>query len=254
MEAILTSATQPAENRRFYVWTAAVFVLIAFGGFTPTYWAPVAKGTFQAPPILHVHGLLLFSWTLFYFVQTTFVASGRIASHRAWGLFGIALFTALVCSIVATKITIMRLDTAHGMGPASRRFAAVAFLALPMMIGLFATAIANIQRPEIHKRLMYTLMASMMTPAIARVFIAVLVPGGADLSGPPPVFVAIPPALVAFLMIIVAMIYDWRTRGRPHKAYIYGGLAVLLETGLELPISNTEAWMSIATSLERLAG
>jgi len=254
VEATLTSAIRSTESRRFYVWTAAVFVLIAFGGFTPSYWAPVARGTFQAPPIIHIHGLLLFSWTLFYFVQTTFVASGRIGSHRAWGLFGIALFTALVCSIMVTKITTMRLDAAHGMGPASRRFTAVTFLALPMMIGLFATAIANIHRPEIHKRLMYTLMASMMTPAVARVFIAVLVPAGAGLSGPPPVFVAIPPTLVAFLMIIVAMIYDWRTRGRPHKAYIYGGLVVLLETCLEWPISNTQAWMSIATSLEHLAG
>jgi hypothetical protein len=254
VEATLTGASQHAENRRFYTWTAAVFVLIAFGGFTPTYWAPVLNGTFQAPPILHVHGFLLFSWTLFYLVQTTFVASGRIKSHRSWGLFGIALFTALVCSIIATKITIMRLDTAHGMGPAGRRFAAVAFLALPMMIGLFATAIANIHRPEIHKRLMYTLMASLMTPAIARVFITVLVPGGAASSGPPPVFVAIPPALVAFLMIIVAIIHDWRTRGRPHKAYIYGGLVFLLETGLELPVSNTQEWMSIATALEHLPG
>ena len=60
--------------------------------------------------------------------------------------------------------------------------------------------------------------------------------------------------MIVVVMIIVAMIYDWRTRGRPHKAYIYGGLAVLLETGLELPISNTEAWMSIATSLEHLPG
>lgn len=254
MEATLTGRAQRAESRRFYVWTAAVFVLIAFGGFTPTYWAPVVSGTFQAPPILHVHGILLFSWTLFYFVQTTFVASGRVASHRAWGLFGIALFTALVCSIIATKITLMRLDDAHGMGPAGRRFAAVAFLALPMMIGLFATAIANINRPEIHKRLMYTLMASMMTPAIARVFIAVLVPGGSALSGPPPVFFAIPPTLVAFLLIIVAMVYDWRTRGRPHKAYVYGGAVVLLETALELPISATQVWMSIATSLQHLAG
>src|SRR5438876_6772890 len=45
---------------------AGVFVLMAFGGFTPTYWARVASGTFHGPPILHIHGALLFSWTLFY--------------------------------------------------------------------------------------------------------------------------------------------------------------------------------------------
>lgn len=254
MEATLGSgAAVDSGTRRFYFWTAAIFVLIAFGGFSPSYWAQLANGTFQAPPIVHIHGILLFSWTLFYFVQTALAASGRISSHRAWGLAGISLFTLLVCSIIATKITLMRLDDAHGMGDVSRRFAAVAFLALPLMIGLFATAIANIRRPEIHKRLMYLLMAAMMTPALARVFLAVLAPAGA-LSGPPPVFVAIPPALVAFLMVIVAMVYDWRTRGRPHKVYVYGSAAILLETFVQLPISGTQTWMNIANLLEHLPG
>ena len=61
MEATLTEgATVRAEKRRFYVWTAAIFVLIAFGGFMPTYWTRILNGTFQAPNILHVHGALLF--------------------------------------------------------------------------------------------------------------------------------------------------------------------------------------------------
>ncbi len=242
------------ESRRFYVWTAGIFVLIAFGGFTPTYWAPLVSGRFHAPPILHVHGLLLFSWTLFYFLQTWFVASGRTLSHRSWGLFGIALFSVMVCSIIATRVTLLRLEDAHGVGEAGKRFSAVALLALPMMIGLFATAIANIRKPEVHKRLMYVLMASMMTPAIARVFLTLLAPPGAAEGGPPPPFVAVPPALVAFLMIIVAVVHDWRTRGRPHKVYIYGGLLVLLETFAVVPISGTEWWLSVATSVEHLFG
>jgi hypothetical protein len=242
-----------AETRRFYVWMAGIFVLIAFGGFTPTYWARMAGGTFHAPPIVHVHGFLLFSWTLFYFLQTALVASGRTSAHRGWGLGGIALFSFLICSIIATSITIMKLDDAHGMAAESRRFAAVTFLALPLMIGFFAAAIANVRRPEIHKRLMYVLMASMMTPAIARVFLTLLAPPGAA-DGPPPPFVAVPPAIVATLLIVVAIVYDWRTRGRPHQVYIYGGLIVLLETFLQVPISGTQAWLSAAAFLEHLAG
>jgi hypothetical protein len=42
-------------------------------------------------------------------------------------------------------ITVLRLDDAHGMGDASRRFSLVTFLALPLMLGLFGTAIANIR-------------------------------------------------------------------------------------------------------------
>lgn len=254
MEAILNSgAAARSDTRRFHLWMAGVFVLIAFGGFTPTYWMRIAHGNLHAPPIMHIHGILLFSWTLFYFLQTALVAAGRTPAHRAWGLVGISLFSVLVCSIIATRVTFMRFEDAHGMGDASLRFSAVAFVALPLMIGLFATAIANVRKPEVHKRLMYVLMASMMTPALARVFLTLLAPAGAA-DGPPPPFVAIPPAMVASLLIVVAMVYDWRTRGRPHKVYVYGGLLVVLEPFLVLPISSSQIWMSIGRFLEHLGG
>ena len=254
MEATLTDGTAVrTDSRRFHLWMAGVFVLIAFGGFIPTYWAKLASGTFHAPPLLHVHGFLLFTWTLFYFTQTAWIASGRTATHRAWGLAGISLFSVLVCAIIATRIATLRLDDAHGMGDAGRRFSAVVFVALPVMIGLFAAAIANVRKPETHKRLMYVLMASMMTPAIARVFLTYLAPAGAA-EGPPPAFVSVPPGLVATLLIVVAIVYDWRTRGRPHKAYIYGGLLVLGELFLAVAVAGTETWMNIARSLEHIAG
>jgi hypothetical protein len=254
VEATLTDG--PAvrtDSRRFHLWMAGVFVLIAFGGFIPTYWAKLASGTFHAPPLVHVHGFLLFTWTLFYFTQTAWIASGRTATHRAWGLAGISLFSVLICAIIATRIATLRLDDAHGLGDASRRFSAVVFVALPVMIGLFAAAIANVRKPETHKRLMYVLMASMMTPAIARVFLTYLAPAGAA-EGPPPPFVSVPPGVVATLLIVVAIVYDWRTRGRPHKAYIYGGLLVLGEIFLAVGVAGTEAWMNIARSLEHIAG
>ena len=87
MNATVASALSVrTESRSFYVWMAGAFLLIAFGGFTPTYWAKVAAGTFHAEPIIHIHGILLFTWTCFFFVQTALVASGRILDHRAWGL------------------------------------------------------------------------------------------------------------------------------------------------------------------------
>src|SRR5450755_274486 len=83
------------HKNRFYVWMAGVFVLIAFGGFIPTYWSRLATGSFSGAPVHHVHATLFFTWTLFFFVQTVWVAAGRIADHRAWGLAGISLATAM---------------------------------------------------------------------------------------------------------------------------------------------------------------
>lgn len=50
-----------AEGRYFYVWMAAGFVLVAFGGFSLTYWVPMVVGTFHAAPIIHIHGMLMFT-------------------------------------------------------------------------------------------------------------------------------------------------------------------------------------------------
>ena len=91
------------DTTRFYFRMAIVFVLIAFLGFTPTYWARVASGTFSAPPIVHVHGALLFSWTLLYLAQASLIASGNVRLHQSVGLIGIALFSVMCCSIVATE-------------------------------------------------------------------------------------------------------------------------------------------------------
>jgi hypothetical protein len=253
MEATVVGATVRTQSRStFYVWMAGIFVLIAFGGFTPTYWSKVATGTFHASPIVHIHGILLFSWTCFFFVQTALVASGRILDHRAWGLAGISLFSFMMCWILVTEATVLKRDEALGFGEAGRRFAAVTLLAWPLMAGFFTLAIVKIKKPEVHKRLMLMLMIGMMTPAIARVFITLFAPPG--LAGPPPPFVSVPPGLVADLLLVVAMVHDWRTRGRPHPVYVYGGLVSLAEQLLTVPIASTAAWMSIARAFQNLAG
>ena len=91
------------ESRYFYLWMAGTFVVIAFGGFSPTYWAPMAAGTFHGPPIIHIHGLLMFTWTCFFFVQTALVASGHTMQHRSWGLAGISLFSVLAVGILGSS-------------------------------------------------------------------------------------------------------------------------------------------------------
>jgi hypothetical protein len=241
-----------AESRNFYVWMASAFVLIAFGGFTPTYWTKVATGTFHAEPIIHIHGILLFTWTCFFFAQTALVASGRTLDHRAWGLAGISLFSIMMCSILVGEAAVLKRYDALGRGDAARRFAAVTLCAWPLMAAIFTLAIVNIRKPQVHKRLMLLLMVGIMTPALARVFLTLFAPPGA--VGPPAPFVSIPPGLVADLLLVVAIVHDWRTRGRPHPVYIYGGLALVAQQVLTVPLSSTSAWMHIAKAFQSLAG
>jgi hypothetical protein len=252
MEAVANASVMRSESRNFYVWMAGGFLLVAFGGFVPTYWAKMATGTFHAEPIIHIHGALLFSWTCFYFVQTALVAAGRTLKHRAWGLAGISLFTAMMCSILLGQEAVLARNTALGYGDAALRFSAVTLLAWPLMAVFFTLAVVKIRQPESHKRLMTLLMIGMMTPAIARLFLTFFAPPG--LVGPPPPFVATPPGLVADLFLVVAIVRDWRLFGRPHPVYVYGGIVLVTQQLLTAPIAATATWMHIAKAFESLAG
>jgi hypothetical protein len=255
MDVTLSSGVASrGESRRFHLWMAGLFVVFAFGGFVPTYWAKVVSGTFLMPPVVHIHGALLFSWCLLYFAQSAWIASGRTAMHRAWGTAGIALFTAVICSILVTKVVLMRLDEARGYGEAGRRFSAVAICSLPIMVTLFIAALANVRKPDVHKRLMYSMMCGLMIPAFARVCILLLAPPGALDAGPPPPFVVIAPTTIAAMLIVVGWIHDWRTLGHLHKASVMGGLTVVLGTLAIVPFAYTDVWMRMARALQALGG
>jgi len=92
---------------------------------------------------------------------------------------------------------------------------------------------------------------SILDAAVARWFLTFLAPPGP--AGPPPVIVTIPPALIAYLLLVAAMVFDWRTRGRPHRVYVIGGIALVAVKILNLPISTTHAWHSIAGGILAMA-
>lgn len=246
------AATARSDTRWFYVWMAGVCVLIAFGGFVPTYWSRLATGTFGGAPILHIHGALFFAWTLFFLLQTTLVALGRTPDHRAWGLAGISLATAMACSVVLAAINSMRVADTIGMVEQARRFSFVSLSGVVLFAGFLTLAIVHVRRSEWHKRLMLLAMIPLMHAATARVFMTLFAPP--DAKGPPPVFVSIPPGVAVDLLIVAAMVYDWRTRGRPHGVYLAGGALLLANQLLAVPLSATPAWMSIARAVQGLAG
>ena len=239
-------------DRRFYVWMAGIFVLIAFGGFIPTYWAKLAAGTFGGAPVLHIHGALFFAWTLFFFMQTALVASGRTPDHRAWGLAGISLATAMCISVLLGAINSMRVAESIGMADAARRFSIVSLGNLLLFAAFFCAAIINVRRSAVHKRLMIAAMIPLMHAATARVFMVLFAPPGQ--AGPPPVFVSVPPAICVDLLLVAAMVHDWRSRGKPHPVYLICGALLLANQLLAIPISGTGAWMAVATWVQHLAG
>ena len=129
--------------------------------------------------------------------------------------------------------------------PSPREFVAT-LLSLPLMItGLLGFGIANVNKPEIHKRLMLLASFVVLTPALARI-VQLIAPamsrlGRNDLAG-----------LASDALILIAIFYDIETRGRPHQAYLIGGACVLLIQIATLSVRTTEGWFSFTSWLASL--
>jgi hypothetical protein len=240
-----------SHARYFYFYMALSCMAVAFLGFAPTYWLPMATGSFPPMPVIHFHGMLFFVWTLYFAFQTWLAASGRIARHRTIGMIGVSLATAMTIFGFLAAVNAMKRAAALGLADAGIAFVIVPLSGILFFAVVFTLAVAATRRPETHKRLMLLAAISILDAAVARWFLTFLAPPGA--VGPPPVEVTIVPALVACLLLVVAIVFDWRTRGRPHPVYIYGGAALVAVKLLNLPISTTSAWHSFAGGILALA-
>ncbi len=235
----------------FYFYMALACMAVAFVGFAPTYWLPLASRSFSASPVIHFHGLLFFAWTLYFAFQSWLAASGKIVRHRAIGMIGVSLATAMTIFGFLVSVNVMKRSAAVGQTDAGIAFAIVPLSGILFFAVVFALAIAAVRRPETHKRLMLLAGISLLDAAVARWFLTFLAPPGP--VGPPPVFVTIPPAFVAYLLLVVAMVFDWRTRGRPHPVYVYGGAALIAVKLSNWPVSVTPLWHSFAGGILAMA-
>jgi hypothetical protein len=257
---MVAMALNPVRQKAgyFYVWMAGFCVLIAFGAFAPTYWLQLPAGTFVGSPLLHLHATLFFAWVLFLLSQTALAANGQLDHHRAWGLLGISLATAMVVIGLAVALNTLTRALAAGYGDSAFAFFIVAVSAIGLFAGFIVAAIANIQRPQAHKRLMLLATISLLQAAIARVFFVLATGGGPGLrpglGHPPPVYISTLPSLILELMIVAGIVYDWRTRGRPHPVWLIGAAVMTTVILLRGPLSGTPAWLAFADAMAHIAG
>lgn len=256
-DAVNRTVSERRPRSRFYLGLTIVCAAIAIGGFAPSYWLQLPAGTFKGPPLLHIHGALATGWVLFLISQSMLVNRGSLAQHRAWGLFGISLASVLtvVAVIVAIESMITKLD--QGQGNPVRAFLIVPLSGILMFAGFTAAAVANIRRPEWHRRFMIVGTVALLGAAMARVFFFFAVGGGPGVrpglvGGPPPPAMPMVSGLLLQLILVAGMVHDKRRKGRVHPAWIYGFAIMTAVTLLRVPIGKTDFWFAIANWLGRI--
>lgn len=233
--------------RKFYVVMACIAALIAAIGFSRRYFIAMAAGTLHVPAIVHFHALITFAWVAFFILQTTLVATGRTPLHRSLGMAGIALGTLLVFTATEIAVLLLARELRGGGPPFLREFVADLLSWALLTAGLFGTSIAFVSKPEVHKRLM--LLATFVILAAAFARIIQLVDGDMtrlqrnDLA-----------SLPVDMLVLIAILFDWRTRGKPHPAYLWGAAAIILVQVATLLLRTTPFWSNATDWLAGLVG
>jgi len=129
-------ATDP--TRYFYFYMALSCTAVAFLGFAPTYFLPLAKGSLSATPVIHVHGIIFFAWSLFFVFQSWLAASGRITRHRSVGMIGISLATAMTIFGFFVGVSAMKRSAAIGQADEGIAFAIVPWSGILFFAVVFA--------------------------------------------------------------------------------------------------------------------
>jgi hypothetical protein len=156
--------------------------------------------------------------------------------------------------ILGTLVTLNSLTTAEAVGVGARgeAFVIAPLAGIVAFAVLIALAIANISRPEIHKRLMVLSMIAILDAPLGRPFMVFVFTGLPP--GPPPLWALLPAYAVTDLFLAAALFHDWRTLGRPHPVYLIGGTAIVAEQLLRWPVSQTAGWHEFARAFASLGG
>ena len=236
-EVIGAQRQAKTRERMFYTGMAVAILITVFIGFSRTFYLRPYFQTQRLIPLLILHGTLFSSWIALFVTQTTLVAARRTRTHMRLGIAGGVLAALMI--IVGTLTAIVRAkgpSPVPGVDPLS-------FLTIPLgdmlvFASLVGAAFYFRRRADTHKRLMLLATIAILPAAVARLPFAFIQQYG------PLAFFGL-----SDLFIVPCLIYDFVTRGRPHRATVLGGALIVISHPLRLVIGSTHAWLAFATWL-----
>lgn len=243
MSSVMTAESRaaPAVRLSFYFWMTLLMAFFVFSGFGMTYWFPIATGTFPpAPPVVHLHGAVYFSWIILLVTQSLLVNTRRVALHRSLGMFGIALAAAVI--MMGLLITILGASTVvepvgnHGI-----------FLGIAAVTGfgiLFSLALRHTRQPDIHRRLILFAMLPILPPGIHRLY---MTPLGLE------TFPVVAMYATLDLMALAIIAHEWRQSGAVSKYTWIGAGWIVLQQVVHAAVIGTAFFGSFVLWLGSLA-
>ncbi len=237
------AAVRVRSDRIFYTFMGLAIAAVTLWGFAPSFylsrWMTAPPTTPEVGRLLLLHGAVFTAWIALMVVQPMLIASRRRGLHRRLGYAGAGIAVAMVVLGNAAAVAAMHRGFI-GLGD-PMVFYAVPFFAINSFAVTVFFAILWRNRAETHKRLILLSNAALIGAAIARIPLAAI-QGGAPFT-----FIFLPD-----LIILAGALYDWRTRGRVHRVWIWGGGAMIASQIVMMAVMGTAWWHAFAQAMAGL--
>lgn len=238
-------AAGPHLRSPFYIQMGFLALGVSVTGFFLTYFRPMSAGTFNAPAIVHLHGLAAFGWIVIFLTQPLLIRFNKFPVHRIVGIAGLFIATIVMVGAIGTGLYAVERDLAAGLGDFAIAPIIGTVTGMLIFFGLVCAGVLYRRRPEVHKRLMLLATIAVLWPAwfrLRHIFPAIPFP---EIS------LAV---VAADSLILVAMLRDKLAEGRVHPVYLLVGSAIILEHVLEVVLFGTPGWIAAAKLLYAAGG
>lgn len=223
-----------------YLLIAIIGFVAVHIGFATTFLIPVTEGTFEAPVIIYIHGMVAFAWILLFLVQTFLIHRRNYKLHMTLGFSGVAIALATAITMIPAAMFGVEQELKEGLGQTAISGIVGNCTSAIMFLALAISGIVYRKQPAIHKRLLLLATIVVLWPAWFRFrhyFPSI---------ERPDIWFAV---VVADSLIILAWIWEKYTLGRIHPVLKYGGIFIIAEHVFEVIMFDTPGWRIIANAI-----
>ena len=219
------------SDRALAAAVAIGFPLIVLVGYAKTYYLKTFfDGPALANSLVHLHGMVMSAWVLYFVAQVALVRTRNVRLHMTLGFVGIALAALVVIVGFATGYdsNIVRRSAPPGADP--HEFFIVPITDMVLFVILFSAAIYYRKKPAKHKALMILTAVNFIPAALARM---PLVP---------------PDQVILFAFAgangigIALLLWNWRAHGKLNWTFAFGLAMLMLSLPARIWFASTPAW------------
>ena len=211
-----------ATEHRFYVGSSIVALAIATLAFLPSLVDATSRRG-PVTPLVAVHGAAFMGWLVLYLVQSVLASTRNLREHRRMGTVGSVLAFAMVVVGYQTTIDMVRrgFDLSGDLDRLGPVILQTSFQLWGLLVfgGLVLAAVLNRRRPDVHKRLVWltmpTLLGAPIVHAIGHFGLPLAVAPFANLA-----------------LLSANPLYDRFILGRVHPVSLWGGVSLLVFNNL----------------------